>query len=129
MGFYHQGTKDTKRHQEKPEEVQSLVEVLCRCFPSFEAVLAEDSREQGEYYPSTCHSVFLSFNPHFENFASKATEGQLKAFANFLNQSVAEGGWKENLVSTAFLEHLHQISSATDLRKYLSSAAKVRMHA
>ncbi len=117
------------KEQKGGQTVGQLVDLLCECFPDFREVWEMDSTESVDPFPPSHHSVFLSFNPYFSKFASTASDKQLCKFADFLNDSVAAGGWQENLVSTAFLEHLNQFGGKPYIWKYLSSQSKAQSHA
>ncbi len=117
------------KEQKADQTVGQLADLLSECFPDFGKIWEMDSTESSDLFPPSHHSVFLSFNPYFSKYASTASHNQLSKFADFINTSVAAGGWQENLVSTAFLEHLHQLGGKPYIWKYLSSQSRALSHA
>jgi len=103
-----------------------LVNDLAKIFPGFAAYWAEDN-EDGESWPSSLHSVYMSFVPFLSTV--QPTPKQWQLLADHFSEAVASGGDWENAADTCVLEHLHQIKLNGILRPLLSKEARAYVRA
>ncbi len=110
---------DMNLHPGTPEE---LLASLTSVFPQY-GYEVEDSPTL------TFHALLHDFIVYFGANNSTFTDRQFQKFAEIVNWSVDAGGLLEDAFRTCFLEHLHQVRARKPLVRYLSNAAKDRLHA
>jgi hypothetical protein len=95
----------------------SLAKSLTELFPAFAKEL------HGEDITSYHQVVFL-LTPVVTEYLHNASVQTVKEFCRIINGMVADGGEKENAISTCLLEHASQIEIRKIIRPHLSGAAQ-----
>lgn len=101
-----------------------LEQHLIKLFPLSEPEFEKEDEDIGYESPPTYHRVWMSLSPVAWKCLSGASERTLRRFVDLINREVAEGGDRENAVSTCFLEHASQIGMKMLIKGPFSKTAK-----
>lgn len=104
-----------------PEE---LTRELIELFPLSKSGFQEEDMDIGYEPPATHHKVWSSFSTVAFECLSSASEKHLLKFAFIIDREVAEGGSRENVVCTCFLEHASQVGVNRIIKRLLSKSSK-----